>query len=298
MKKKTQTTTKAVETVTKEAVKTTTETTKKSNTNGIKNLNTGLKKKSTKPAIYKLCRSGGKDKRGKVQYPVVYMIKAEDIIYDPAKDINRKIRYIPGEASIFEDEQKDDAQVKSPITFSNGYLMVDRTNPTLKKYLDHSNLNKSNPNRSSGSNPAFELVNHEVDAKKKIDKVMNQLDAVKLALDMPLTKLIAYAKILGVNVNKSTDEIRYDMKMKAEKDPSGFITGVDNPTNEVKEIINNAMDYNILSLKKNQVCWKDGAIITHVPLGIRPMDHMAQFCMSEKGNATLEHIKLMLDKLS
>tara|TARA_R100001509_G_scaffold125840_1_gene79317 strand:- start:562 stop:1470 length:909 start_codon:yes stop_codon:yes gene_type:complete len=272
---------------------------KKTNTHGIQNLNISRKKES-KPAMYQLMKNGGKDSRGKIIYPVVYMVKAEDIIYDPEKDINRKIRYIPGEVSIFEDEQKDDAKVKSPITFSNGFLMVDKTNPTLRKYLDMCNANYSNPNRSKNSAAAFKLLNSEEKAKKNIDKMMVELDAVRSALEMPLEKLIGYAKVLGINVNKSTDEIRYDMKMLAQKDPHGFMGGMNDPKTELKEILLKANEYRIISLSKSSVSWVKGdqrPVITHVPLGIKAIDHMAEYCMSGKGESVLEHIKLQLERL-
>ena len=66
---------------------------------------TGNRTNRAKPTMYKLNRSK-KDKNGREQFPVVYMIKSEDIIFDPIKGVNRKIRYIPGEPSIYEDEQK------------------------------------------------------------------------------------------------------------------------------------------------------------------------------------------------
>ena len=299
MTKKTTTTTKTVEPVVTKTVETPTAT--KSNTHGVKNLNRGFKKKNTKPSIYQLVHNGGKDKRGATIYPVVYMIKAEDIVYDPDKDINRKIRYIPGEASIYEDEQKEDAKVKSPITFSNGLLFVDRTNPTLKKYLDLCNLNQSNPNRNTSTRAAFKMLTPEVDAQKKLEKSMAELDAVRIALEMPLDKMIGYAKVLGVNVNKSTDEIRYDMKVLAEKDPKKFIEGMDDPMTEIKETLMRASQNQIIALAGNKVTWIQGdkkPVITHVPLGVTSIDHMAQYCMSEKGQSTLEHIKLMLSKLN
>ncbi len=225
---------------------------KKTNTHGIKNLNISRKKES-KPAMYQLMKNGGKDSRGKIIYPVVYMVKAEDIIYDPEKDINRKIRYIPGEVSIFEDEQKDDAKVKSPITFSNGFLMVDKTNPTLRKYLDMCNANYSNPNRSTYSAAAFKLLNSEEKAKKNIDKMM-----------------------------------------------VGFMGGMNDPKTELKEILLKANEYRIISLSKSSVSWIKGdqrPVITHVPLGVKAIDHMAEYCMSGKGESVLEHIKLQLERL-
>ena len=82
---------------------------KRSNTHGIANLKSN-KKESKRDSVYQLMKSS-KDNKGRMVYPVIYMIKAEDIIYDPEKDINRKIRYIPGEQSIFEEEQKKDSSM-------------------------------------------------------------------------------------------------------------------------------------------------------------------------------------------
>ena len=301
MTKKKQTSTKTVEPVVTKTIETPTAPKPKSNTHGIKNLNFTNKSKNKKPSIYQLIHNGGKDKRGRTIYPVVYMIKAEDIIYDSKKDINRKIRYIPGESSIFEDEQKKDAKVKSPITFNSGLLFVDRTNPSLKKYLDLCNLNQSNLDRDKSTRPAFKLLTPEVDAQKKLERSMAELDAVKVALEMPLDKMIGYAKVLGINVNKSTDEIRYDMKVRAEKDPKAFIEGMDDPMTELKETLMRACQYNIISIGNSKVNWIQGdqrPIITHVPLGVKGIDHMAQYCMSKKGEGTLDHIKLMLSKLN
>ena len=301
MTKKKHTTTKTVEPMVEQTVETPIAPKPKSNTHGIKNLNFTNKKKHDKPSIYQLIHNGGKDKRGKTIYPVVYMIKAEDIIYDPENNINRKIRYIPGESSVFEHEQKKDAKVKSPITFNSGLLFVDRTNPSLKRYLDLCNLNQSNPNRDKSTRPAFKLLTPEVDAQKKIEKSMLELDAVRVALEMPLDKMIGYAKVLGININKSTDEIRYDMKVLAEKDPRSFIEGMDDPMTELKETLIRACQYNIISIGSSKVNWIQGdkrTAITHVPLGVKGIDHMAQYCMSEKGQSTLDHIKLMLNKLN
>jgi hypothetical protein len=272
---------------------------KRSNTHGIANLKSN-KKESKRDSVYQLMKSS-KDNKGRMVYPVIYMIKAEDIIYDPEKDINRKIRYIPGEQSIFEEEQKKDSKVKSPITFNNGFILVGKQNPTLKKYLDHCNLNASNPNRFNTSTPVFKMVDNEGDAKKKIEKSMKVLDAIRLALEMPLDKLVGYARTMGVNVNKSTDEIRYDMKVLAEKDPTSFITGMDDPKTEIKQVLYKAKEYGIIDMNKSNVVWVKGnqrPIITHVPLGVEAMDHMTEYCLSGAGETALEHIKMQLSNMN
>ena len=247
-----------------------------------------------KPTLYQLRKSRKDKKTGKVQYPVVYMIKSEDIIFDPIKGINRKIRYIPGEGSIYEDEQKEGAKVKAPVTFTDGFLAVPPQNPTLKKYLDHCNQNGDNPNRMSKVRPAFFVVDKKKDAKKLIKKEAAELDAMQLALKMPIEKLVGYAKVLGVNVDKSTEEIRYDMKIVAKKNPDAFISGMDDPKTAIKETIINAKEYGVISIEKNKVSWVRGGaktLITHTPIGKNSTDHFVDYCMDGDGELVLDEIK-------
>lgn len=259
----------------------------------ISNPFTSNRSSRVKPTMYKLNKSR-KNKNGKEQFPVVYMIKSEDIIFDPIKGVNRKIRYIPGEPSIYEDEQKKDAKVKSPVTFTDGYLAVPAQNPTLKMFLEHCNQNGDNPNRMSRVKAAFHKVDKKKDAKKMIQKEAAELDAMQLALKMPIQKLVGYAKVLGINVDKSTEEIRYDMKIAAKRNPSSFIAGMDDPKTAIKETIINAKEYGIIDIESNKVSWlrgNDKVLITHTPIGKNPTDHFVDFCLEGDGELVLDEIK-------
>tara|TARA_Y100001973_G_C5197422_1_gene335216 strand:+ start:119 stop:1030 length:912 start_codon:yes stop_codon:yes gene_type:complete len=256
-------------------------------------------KKKDGPTVYELLSSHVDRKTKQKKYSLVYMIKAEDIIYDPIKGVNRKIRYIPGEQSIFEDEQKKDAKVKAPITFNEGFLIVGKQNPTLKKFMDHHNQNANNPNRMTNIAAIFQEKDPSKQAKIDIKKSAAEVDAMSLALKMPIEKLIGYAKVLGVNVDKSTDEIRYDMKIKAQKNPMAFIKGLDNPITSIKETLIAAKEYRIIDLQANRVCWVMGTerpLITHVPIGQTPIDYFADFCKVGEGEKVLEEIKRQISK--
>ena len=260
-----------------------------------------FEKKVSKPVIYRLNQAGSKDKKGRPVFPVSYMIRAEDIIYDPEQDTERVIRYIPGETSIFKDEQGKEAKLKEPIIFSNGAIIVQKQNPLLRKFLDMSNLNTSNPNRNTNRRPVFYRVDEGKSAAENVSKEMKKIDATHLALKMPLDKLVGYAKILGINTNKSTDEIRWDMKVLAEKDPTSFVAGYDNPQNDLKQVILKAQEYNMISLSTNEITWVMGdarPLICHVPIGIKPMDKMVDFCMTDEGRVVLDEIKKRLTNLN
>ena len=274
---------------------------KKTNTHGIKNLNRGFKKSKKSVTTYRLYKEGVDRKTGRVKFPIVHMIKAEDVIFDEAKSVNRKIRYIPGEPSIFEDEQKEDSKVKSPITFNNGMLMVDYTNPTLKSYLDACNANASNPNRMKNSAPVFKRLDFEKEAKEKMAKEIKSMDALKTVFEMPLDKLLGYAQVLGIKIDKSTDEIRYDMKVLAEKDPEKFMTGLDDPKMEIKQTLLRAKEFGVIDWDTQKVMWVQGnqrPVITNVPLGIKPVDFLADKCMTDSGSSIMDQIKIHLSKFN
>ena len=254
--------------------------------------------KEIKPSIYELVKSS-KRSDGTIQYPVVYMVKSEDVIFDAESGDNRKIRYVPGETSIYADEQSPNAKMREPISFTNGYLFVDKTNPTLKKYLDHCNANEDNPNRMQGKTAAFRLKDQSRDAKKEIEKVSNTMEAVQAALKMPLNELVGYAKVLGVNTNKSTDEIRWDMKVQAEKNPTTFLAGMNDPRTEMKQLLLMAEESGIISMKKTGVTWVSSGNTICVPaIGVKPIERMVDFCSEGEGEQIYSEIERRLKAIN
>ena len=254
--------------------------------------------KEIKPSIYQLLKSR-KDRNGKTQFPIVYMIKSEDVIFDAVTGENRKIRYVAGETSIYADEQSENAKMRDPISFTNGFLFVDHTNPTLKKYLDACNANADNPNRMKGKVPSFRLKDQSRDAKKDIEKVTNVMDAVQAALKMPLNELVGYAKVLGVNTNKSVDEIRWDMKIQAEKNPTAFLAGMNDPRTEMKQLLLMAEESGIISMKKTGVTWVSSGNTICVPaIGVKPIERMVDFCSEGEGEQIYAEIERRLKALN
>tara|TARA_R110002167_G_scaffold110108_2_gene280387 strand:- start:925 stop:1773 length:849 start_codon:yes stop_codon:yes gene_type:complete len=264
-----------------------------------KNRNTFKRKayNPTAPTMYKM-KSRMKGKNGMSLFPIILMLKASDVVYDPETNTNRKIQYIPGESSIFADEQQKDAKAKDSINFNNGFIMVPHTNPTLKRYLDVCNANSSNPHRDTLIDEVFSKVDNQDKAKINLDaiKLINQ--AVGLALDMPLVQLIGYAKVLRVNTDKTTEEIRWDMKGLAEKNPVDFISGLNDPRTEMKQVILLADEYGVITLGKAHVTWDNGNVICAVPIGVEPEDRLLDFAMEGEGEKVYSEIERRLDQAS
>ena len=248
--------------------------------------------------VYNLV-SKSKQRNGRPQYPVVSLLKAEDIIFDPITGQNRKIRYVPGEASIFADEHPETAKMRDPISFTNGFLFVPHTNPTLKLYLDTCNANGSNPHRIKSKNMLFKVKDDKKTAQDRISKVTDTMDAVQSALKMPLNELVGYAKVLGVNTNKSVDEIRWDMKIQAEKNPKGFLAGLNDPRTEMKQLLLMAEESGIISMTKSAVTWVSSGNTICVPaIGVKPIERMVDFCSEGEGEQIYAEIERRLQAIN
>lgn len=269
------------------------------------NPNFGRKKAvDTTPKVYRLNNQYYKIMpNGTKKYPVTYILPGIDVIYDIDSDTQRTIRYIPGESSVFADEQSENSNNRkvSSILFTNGSLVVPHTNPLLRTFLDLCNRNGSNPNKMGTVTSKFELYNPEKEAKVNIERTTMEIDAQSLALKMPLTKLIGYAKVLGVNTNKSTDEIRYDMKIIAQQNPEDFLAGIDDPRNETKQVIFDAADNRIINIQDRQFEWVKGnttSIITTVPLGVDNIEYFVDLLHSDEGKDVLDSMKKRLKALA
>jgi len=256
------------------------------------------KNKEFTPTIYTLV-SNAKKRNGMPQYPIVSLLKAEDIIFDPSSGENKKIKFCPGETSIFESEQSKQAKMREPISFNNGFLFVDHTNPTLKKYLDTCNSNGSNPNRIKSKSILFFVKDDEASAKDKIKQVGDVMEAVQSALKMPLNELVGYAKVLGVSTNKSSDEIRWDMKIIAEKSPTAFLSGLNDPRTEMKQLLLIAQDTGIISMKSTGITWiASGNTICVPAIGIKAIDRMVDYCSQGEGEEVYAEIERRLQAIN
>lgn len=272
---------------------------KQNTTSSLKRTSLARKERKIETFIYELNKSNVDPRTGQKIFPVVNLIPSEDIIYDPDSNTQRKIKYSKGEKSIFVDEQSESASNKKsqPIIFQNGILAVPYTNPLLKKFLDYSNYNSSNPNRISSSKSIYFFVNKGEDAKVTVEKTMKEVEAASVALKMPLEQLLGYARVLGVNVDKSTDEIRYDMMQIAKQDPQSFVNGLDDPRTEYAEVFILAKEYNVLTNSKTDISWVNGGMICTIPLGVSPVEKATDFFISEEGEVVYKEVRRRLEAI-
>jgi len=253
-----------------------------------------------KPILFKLVKRRARPSLQGRHYPLYAPIPSTDEIYDPESDGMRTIRYATGEPSIFKDEQSEKVKLGS-IVFQNGKIVVDRRNPNLIHFLELSNHNVDNPNRVGERETLFQLVDEGKAAKISVDNILVETQAVNAAISMKWKDLSGYARVLGVDTDRSADEVKHDMIIIAKNNPQRFLDGIDDPRTKRKQTILDAIKYDIIIIKGRAISWKigqSGNVIVHVPVGREPVDYLSEWTLTEKeGDSVYAEIVKKLDKL-
>jgi hypothetical protein len=233
-------------------------------------------------------------------YPSIKRLPSEEEIYDPIKNETRTIRYAIGEPSIFKDEQPEKV-VLGDIIFQNGSIIVPKTTPNLIKFLTLSNFNAENKNRKPEKMRIFTELNPERDAEQILEKEETVARAKALVFTMDFEDLRGYARVLGVNVNRSVAEIKHDMLTLAAKDPSGFVAGIDDPLTKRQQVIMDAHSCGVIEISGKGAFWKHGddkKLITPIPTGRDGVAWFAEWVGTDKeGGIAYREIEKKTQKL-
>ena len=232
--------------------------------------------------IYEISRGGG----------VVTILRQKEIqIYDEESGQIRNLRYCPRENSPYVDEQNENS-VREAVIFRDGRLLVPKEKPNLMKFLD------LHPENEANGGHLFKLIDDKKDAEQELAKEFSQSEAIMMVREKDIQDLLPVAIYYGININRATSEIRYDLLQTAKKNPTGFIQAFDSPEVTTRAMITQAGDYQIINLKKSGVYWFDSnQMIVSVPAGMEPVDVMTRFCLTEKGAAVLSTLEDKLEKL-
>lgn len=223
---------------------------------------------------------------------IVYMLPQKGItVYDSDKDTVREMRYCPNEPSIWADEQGDNAR-KETVAFREGKLFVPKDKPNLRKFMDLHPMNIGNGGK------VFKQVDKKQDAEIELKREFLLTDAIGMVRDKTINELLPIALYFGVNINTPVTEIRYNLLNIAKKKTEEFIQAFDSPQVQARSTVQQAKDYQIISVNDNGCYWFDSnRLIVSVPVGQDSMDVMVRFCLTEKGASVLSTLEDRLDRL-
>ena len=254
-------------------------------------------KRSTKKShhIFVLVKENTEPTVQNVRYPRSRTIVALDEVYDEKEDVNRIIRYLPGEQSIYLDEQTDqDLKKRRPqeIVFMNGSLIVDKRQATLLKFIQACNFFEGNSNRMPNKEVIFREHAPEVTAKSAMQEDMNISNAKSMVYAMDLKELISYARVLDIDINRPIDLIRWDMSAVASNDPNWFLENKNSPSTTRMHYLFEALDLEIIKVTTadRTVRWSNGQAIVQSPIGIDPLDALVDLTFEKDGEIIYETI--------
>lgn len=217
--------------------------------------------KGMRPVVYTLVKS----KNGK--YPPFYQIPAEDEIYAEWEDESgvqrsglRRIRYAPGEKSIFVDEQSPSAK-RGTLMAYDGALIADPREVIKQQYLNYTNHNIANHESGtamSGKSAIFRTNNSEYarnvklqkeELKQKLKNIVNDLsedeiEGLALTLNVPFDNDPA-------SVASSIASARLTFYEMIDYDPNRFQKEIESETRKYRQVVSIALRDNILEFDKS-----------------------------------------------
>lgn len=199
-------------------------------------------------------------------YPKTRRIPAVDEIYMEWKNKktgeiesgNRLIRYVPGERSIFADEQSDLANNPKKLgnlVFTDGFLIVNGRDKNKRMFLDLCNWNKSNEEtRMSGKATIFykedrtERAKDNFDTRKEIHELQGKM------FDCTFNELKAYAMTFDIRgyASMSSDELRANLHDLIAYDPKKFKEELNSPSRVRKYWVLKAFEEGLLRRSDNK----------------------------------------------
>lgn len=217
------------------------------------------------------------------RFPLLY--------FDEAQNVNRPLRYAMNQKSPFEDEQDGNA-ILEPIIFEDGFLSVPKTNPVLQQFLHYHPMNGT----------AFVEVDEEKDAAKELEKISSEVDALIEAKQLTVDQIDIVARVLfGRDTSRmTTAEIKRDIMVYAKRNPSGFMSVVNDPAIKFQAQVQKFFDYKLLLFKNNkkEVYYNTASNkkkMLSVPYGEDPMNVVGSFLQSDEGIDALKMLEKELD---
>lgn len=212
-------------------------------------------------------------------------------VYDEETGSVRQIRYCPGEASVFVDEQSAISKLEH-VVFENKIITVPYDKPNLRTFLDMHPDNKAN----GGS--VFELANNDKKQEVELENEFAVTDAIYLIKSKSIDDLLPIALALNIKTDQSDLSIKRALVQQAKKNPSKFMSLVDSPMVMARTTVVQSLDFQIVEERNGGVVWFDtGKLIVSVPVGQDKVEVLTRFVMTDKGSTVLSELERQLAEI-
>lgn len=267
------------------------------------------KQKSADLIIYRLIKKNDKIREDTPEYPPYIRFPNYDLIVWEGG--SRAIRFLPGETSIFVDEQEKNGRVlpdniinnpNNRFEIINGIIRV-RPHEKLKlQFLDICNRNANSEHKTGTIQSLFARVSEEKTIEDLQAKQKAQKEAIEKAFGASDEQMLFHAKYLGIplidnatSASRSEEAIVTDYREVAINEPVKFLKTFDDEDLKLKYKIEKAIEDNKISLTlipTRAVFVSDKYEICDVPTGELKyvVDAIFNFVNGKSGTGALKKI--------
>lgn len=188
---------------------------------------------------------------------------------------------------------------------NNGYFTLTGgkgNDDYLHWFFELANTNLSNPNRDDSVTPLFERIDRIADAKKKLKKRDEELDALVYVRDMDDKALINLAASMNWNEKEDTDILRNQAIDLAKADPKKFAQMVRSKDVEIKATLKRAQDGSIIryDVQQHKIIWVNNSDTIATLARVEGQDWLTGMSdwikTSKNGEKVYESIRKQLNK--
>lgn len=207
------------------------------------------------------------------------------------KGTQRSLRYARNYPTPYMDEQDDSKVILEPIIFTDGMLQVGPDNIALQKFL---HVHPDNGVK-------YEEIDKDRDAQVELDAILRKSGALETAKAMDISQLEEVASIIfrGSTKTMTTAELKRDVYLYAENNPTDFLGILDDPHLKLRSTVSKLFDNRILT-KENKgrdvvAEMADGKqkVLT-VPFAMQAKDVMTDYFLTDEGVILLKKLEKLL----
>jgi hypothetical protein len=254
------------------------------------------------------------------------LVKEGDATIDPSPVI------LPGRYSIHDRYEKDLANaikviqnvvgkerldVRNPITgknesqmvdniediiMENGFLTVNMETEYMKYvFMELHPMNATNKWRDQAKQGAV-FRRQDFQYQSNVSRMFDMdlaMDAEKMVLKFEKDEVMGYAAAFGMpTVGRPIHEIRYDLRIIARQDPKKLMFQAQDHYAAVRINVKDAMDWGLIDYVPEKMSYFFAADYVNpihtVAVGEDPQESLAQFCLTEEGDAPYSEIEQLL----
>lgn len=212
--------------------------------------------------------------------------------FDEEKNQNRPLRYAVNQKSPFEDEQDGNA-ILEPIVFTDGYLVVPRTNPVLQEFLHYHPLNGI----------VFTEVDEQKEAAEEVDDINAEIDALVAARELSISQIETLTRVMfGKDPSTiSTEVLKRDILVFAKTEPQEFLNILNDPELQFQGKVRMFFENRLLVARNNdKEIWFNTSTnkkkMMSVPYGETPFDMAVNYLQSDEGLDALKMLETILSE--